>query len=103
MSNLRSGFLGFPSLASRSFLSLRARRRSSCFFLSSSGLSCLRSTTEESEFLLGRRASLRRDDDGSVGSAKMSNSPVGRGLLVEPEPAANRLARIASSWDLVGR
>jgi hypothetical protein len=63
----------------------------------------LRSTIEESEFRRGLRASCLRGEDDSVGSANMSSSPVGRGLLYDdPDPATLR-ARIASSCERDGR
>jgi hypothetical protein len=63
----------------------------------------LRSATEESEFRRNLRPSggLREEDD-SVGSANISSSPLGRGLLDDDPPAALR-ARIASSCERDGR
>jgi hypothetical protein len=97
MSNLRSGFLDFEELPSRSRC-LRSRRLRSCLFFSSSGSRGLRSATEDSEFRRTRRASDFLGD--SEGSAKISSSPVGRDRL--PDDAAALRARIASSCDLVG-
>jgi len=107
ISNFRSGFLDFGSLLSRSrCLRSRSRRFLSWRFFSSSGSSGLRSTTEVSELRRIRRPSgTLRDEDDSAGSAKMSSSPLGRGLPddddVDP-PAALR-ARIASSCERDGR
>ncbi len=103
ISNFRSGFLDFGSFPSRSrCLRSRSRRLLSWRFFSSSGSNGLRSTTEESEFRRTRRPSGFRDDDDSVGSAKISRSPAGRGLP-EDDPVAALRARIASSCDREGR
>ena len=107
ISSFRSGFLDFGSLLSRSrCLRSRSRRFLSWRFFSSSGSRGLRSATEVSEFrrILRPSGSLR-DEDDSAGSAKMSSSPVGRGLpdVEDVDPPAVLRARIASSCERDGR